>query len=51
MPETTIHPPVSNPDNNVDTGTLQVNVTANTGFALLKMHRSEFPIQVRLIPH
>ena len=31
MPETTIHPPVSNPDNNVDTGTLQVNVTANTG--------------------
>lgn len=32
MPETTIHPPVSNPDNNVDTGTLQVNVTANTGF-------------------
>ena len=30
MPETTIHPPVSNPDNNVDTGTLQVNVTANT---------------------
>ena len=31
MPETTIHPPVSNPDNNVDTGTLQVNVTTNTG--------------------
>lgn len=31
MPETSIQPSVSNPDNNVDTGTLQINVTANTG--------------------
>ena len=31
MPESTLQPSVSNPDNNVDTGTLQVNVTANTG--------------------
>lgn len=31
MPEIITEPSASNPDNNVDTGLLQVNVTANTG--------------------